>query len=98
MSWGARATGLSRPTIIAGLRALQLPAKERAAAAARVRRPGGGRRAVTVTDPQGLVVKAALDTRRYETAIEVSDAEFAQVQLTPHAFHGDWNYTISPHH
>jgi len=44
------------------------------------------------------VVKAALDTRRYETAIQVSDAAFAQVQLTPHDFHGDWNYTISPRH
>src|SRR2546425_7819622 len=65
VGWGgvslvARATGLSRPTIIAGLRELQLPAKERAAAAARVRRPGGGRRAVTVTDPQLLAALMAL--------------------------------------
>jgi len=44
------------------------------------------------------VVKAALDTRRYETAIQVSDAAFAQVQLTAHDFHGDWNHTISPRH
>ena len=50
------------------------------------------------TTRTGLVVKAALDTRRYETAIQVSDAAFAQVQLTPHDFHGDWNYTISPRH
>jgi DDE family transposase len=41
-------------------------------------------------------VKAALDTRHYNTAIQVSDAEFARLQLTPHDFHGDWNYTISP--
>lgn len=45
IGWGgvslvARATGLSRPTIIAGLRELQLPAKARAAAAERIRRPG----------------------------------------------------------
>jgi hypothetical protein len=63
--WGgvslvARATGLSRPTIIAGLRELQLPAKQRAAAAQRVRRPGGGRRAVTVTDPRLLAALTAL--------------------------------------
>jgi hypothetical protein len=63
--WGgvslvARATGLSRPTILAGLRELRLPAKARAAAAQRIRRPGGGRRAVTVTDPQLLAALTAL--------------------------------------
>jgi hypothetical protein len=26
----------------------------------------------------------------------VTDEQFAQVHLTPHKFHGDWNYTISP--
>ena len=41
-------------------------------------------------------MKAALHTRHYDTAIQVSDAEFAQLQLTPHDFHGDWNYTIRP--
>ncbi len=56
IGWGgislvARATGLSRPTIMAGLRDLQLSSKSRAAAAARVRRPGGGRRALTQADP-----------------------------------------------
>jgi hypothetical protein len=44
----------------------------------------------------GLVVKAALDTRRYTTARQVSDDEFEQLRLTPHTFHGDWNYTIVP--
>ena len=44
----------------------------------------------------GLLVKAALDTRHYDTAVQVSDAAFATVRLTPHAFHGDWNYTIHP--
>jgi hypothetical protein len=44
----------------------------------------------------GLVVKAALDTRRYDTARQVSDDEFEQLRLTPHKFHGDWNYTIAP--
>jgi hypothetical protein len=36
--------GLSRPTITTGLRELELPAQERTLAAARIRRPGGGRR------------------------------------------------------
>ncbi|HYT89107.1 MAG TPA: hypothetical protein VEL76_10400, partial [Gemmataceae bacterium] len=32
----------------------------------------------------------------YETGIKVSDEELAAVQLEKEAFHGDWNYTISP--
>jgi hypothetical protein len=44
----------------------------------------------------GLVVEAALDTNRYETAIKVSDAELARLRMTRHRFHGDWNYTIKP--
>jgi len=65
LGWGgvsivARATGLSRPTITAGLRELQLPTPERAAAAQRIRRPGGGRRAVTATDPTLLAALLAL--------------------------------------
>jgi hypothetical protein len=54
--WGgislvARATGLSRPTIMAGLRELELSSRNRAVAAARVRAPGGGRRTLTQSDP-----------------------------------------------
>jgi len=48
------------------------------------------------TTRTGLLVKAALDTHQYATAIHVSDEDFARLHLTPHAFHGDWNYTISP--
>jgi len=43
-------------------------------------------------------VKAALDTRRYETARQVPDEVFARLRITPHTFHGDWNYTIEPRH
>jgi Rhodopirellula transposase DDE domain len=49
----------------------------------------------TTTDT-GLVVKAALDTNCYETAVKVSDTELAKLKLTPHRFHGEWNYTIKP--
>jgi hypothetical protein len=45
-----------------------------------------------------LRVKAALDTRRYETAVQVADEVFARLRIQPHAFHGDWNYTIEPRH
>src|SRR5271155_4564830 len=56
LGWGgislvARATGLSRPTIMAGLKELELSAKSRLVAAARVRSPGGGGRAPTQSAP-----------------------------------------------
>jgi len=63
LGWGgvvavARATGLSRTTITAGLRELKRPARQRAAEATRVRRPGGGRKSATQVDPQ---LQAALE-------------------------------------
>jgi hypothetical protein len=48
------------------------------------------------TTKAGLSVKAAIDENRYETAIQVSDEELARLRLTPHPFHGEWNYTLSP--
>lgn len=48
------------------------------------------------TTRTGLIVKAALDTRHYDTKIKVSDADLAQLRLKRHEFHGEWNYTISP--
>ena len=54
----SRATGLSRTTIAAGLAELALPPEQRALEAARVRRPGGGRRPLSQSDPQ---LRAALE-------------------------------------
>lgn len=48
------------------------------------------------TTTHGLTVQAELDTGIYPLKVKVSDAELATVQITPHAFHGEWNYTISP--
>ena len=48
------------------------------------------------TTSTGLIVRAALDTNHYDTAIKVSDKELAELRLQRHEFHGDWNYTISP--
>jgi hypothetical protein len=48
------------------------------------------------TTSTGLVVRAALDSRHYETGIEVSDEELAKVNLKPRKFHGEWNYSIAP--
>ena len=45
---------------------------------------------------QGLTIRAELDQRPYPTGTKVSNAELQRVQLKPHKFHGDWNYTISP--
>src|SRR5713226_2062138 len=44
----------------------------------------------------GLRVHAELDKGEYPTKVQVSDAEFEALQLTPRQFHGEWNYTITP--
>jgi hypothetical protein len=54
----SRATGLSRNTIVAGLGELDDPEHQARLAAGGSRRPGAGRKLVTVTQPE---VKAALD-------------------------------------
>jgi len=63
LAWGgvsavAKATGLSRTTILAGIRELEVPETNRPIPAGGVRRPGGGRKLLVETDP-GLW--AALD-------------------------------------
>ena len=65
LGWGgvslvAHATGLSRPTIMVGLRELDQPIPQRAAQAERVRRPGGGRRPLSQTTPALLPALEAL--------------------------------------
>jgi len=44
----------------------------------------------------GLTVRCMLDTNTYPKGVKVSASQMASIQLTPHAFHGDWNYTIRP--
>ena len=48
------------------------------------------------TSTAGLKVYAELDENSYERAIKISDAQLATVNLTPDAFHGEWNYAIKP--
>ncbi len=48
------------------------------------------------TTKSGLQVRCALDETLYEKGRTVSDQEMATVNLRPHAFHGEWNYTIAP--
>jgi DDE family transposase len=48
------------------------------------------------TTTAGLSVRSRLDARLYPKGRRVSDAQLARVHLEPHAFHGEWNYTIHP--
>jgi len=48
------------------------------------------------TTKSGLTVRAALDTKPYETGIEISDEQLARVHCRAAKFHGEWNYTIRP--
>ena len=48
------------------------------------------------TTKAGLRVRCELDQNTYPAGIKVTDTEMAAVNLTHHAFHGEWNYTVSP--
>jgi len=51
--------------------------------------------AATTTDT-GLKVRAELDENKYPKGVKISDVQMAAINLSRHAFHGDWNYTIAP--
>ncbi len=44
----------------------------------------------------GLRIKARLDKRTYPTGVEVPDNAMHALNLKPHDFHGEWNYTLVP--
>lgn len=44
----------------------------------------------------GLKVYAMLDKHQYQSGIKISDEEMKRLNITPHEFHGEWNYTIKP--
>jgi hypothetical protein len=50
----------------------------------------------STTTETGLKVYAKLDPSTYEKGRKTSDEEFAQVNLKPSRFHGEWNYVIRP--
>ncbi len=50
----------------------------------------------STTTNAGLKVKAALDTDHYQSGIKITKEELAAVRITRDAFHGEWNYSISP--
>ncbi|MBA2280753.1 MAG: hypothetical protein H0W25_05890 [Acidimicrobiia bacterium] len=43
----------------------------------------------------GLTIQAGHDPNWYPKGVKISDAELAAVPLSPHDFHGDWNYNIN---
>ena len=44
----------------------------------------------------GLKVKAKLDKRKYPLKVKVTDDQMRSLNIEPHEFHGEWNYTIQP--
>jgi len=50
----------------------------------------------STTTRHGLIVRAMLDERSYETGKQVADEELAALQLHPEPFHGEWNYRLLP--
>lgn len=46
------------------------------------------------TTRSGLRVKARLDRKKYPTKVKVSDEEMGHLNIKPHKFHGEWNYTV----
>jgi hypothetical protein len=50
------------------------------------------------TNSGGLVVRAALDRRRYPTGKKVTAQQMRNLALERHHFQGDWNYTIRSRH
>ena len=53
-----------------------------------VTRPGSNCRRVKV--------ESALDTRVYEKAIKVTNAEMKRLDIRGDAFHPEWNYSVIP--
>lgn len=51
--------------------------------------------AATTTE-KGLDVYCELDENTYQKGRKVTDKEMATINIKGHAFHPDWNYTISP--
>jgi hypothetical protein len=45
----------------------------------------------------GLKICSELDDHVYPLKETVTPEQLAQVQLTPATFHGEWNYTVTPH-
>jgi hypothetical protein len=45
---------------------------------------------------KGLKIICVEDKNHYELGTKVTDKELAEINLTKHSFHGEWNYAIAP--
>jgi hypothetical protein len=50
----------------------------------------------STTTRTGLNIKCSIDPNTYPAGGKVSDADMAKLELEPHEFHGEWNYSIAP--
>ena len=48
------------------------------------------------TNKTGLKVRAKIDRNIYPSGVKITRAEMAKVGIEREAFHGEWNYQISP--
>ena len=49
------------------------------------------------TTKTGLKILSELNTNTYSKGIVVTKKEFDNLSLTRKDFHGEWNYTLTPH-
>jgi hypothetical protein len=49
------------------------------------------------TTQTGLKVQCEIDANTYPKGVKVEDDEMAALNIRRHDFHGEWNYTITPH-
>jgi hypothetical protein len=40
--------------------------------------------------------KCEIDPATYPAGVKVTEAEMAAINIAPHEFHGEWNYSIAP--
>jgi len=50
----------------------------------------------STTTKAGLRVRTEIDHARYPKGSVVTEEQMEKINLQPHRFHGDWNYTIHP--
>ena len=48
------------------------------------------------TTKEGLRIRSEIDPGHYPQGVVITDERMARLHLEPHAFHGDWNYTLRP--
>jgi len=48
------------------------------------------------TTRSGLTAQAVYDPNWYPTGEKITDAQMATLPITPHDWHGNWNYTLTP--